>query len=292
MPVSKRKTKSAAKSLKRSIQSVRRTVKKVLSKAFGSKPSAKKISKARPKSAKKPLPARKALQRRVQRRPAALKPRVQILAEPSAETPAPAPAPSSNGWDIPLPQAYHEDRLVLMVRDPWWLYAYWELTPGRRQAAEDEIRRQGSRVDRLVLRVYDVTDCRLPDHHGSFDLCVDFATNWYIDVGKPDRSWIAELGWRTVDGRFVPLVRSNCVQTPRFGISDVLDEEWLLPEDLMRKLYGLSSGLPLGASSIDVREHWERYLKGLVSSDTARRDTAPARKPPHSETIHPTAVAP
>jgi len=27
-----------------------------------------------------------------------------------------------------LPGGYGKDRLVLQVRDPWWLHAYWEIT--------------------------------------------------------------------------------------------------------------------------------------------------------------------
>jgi len=32
-------------------------------------------------------------------------------------------------WDEPLPDRYHDDRITLIARDPYWLYTYWELTP-------------------------------------------------------------------------------------------------------------------------------------------------------------------
>ncbi len=27
-----------------------------------------------------------------------------------------------------MPERYEEDRLVLQVRDPWWIHSYWELS--------------------------------------------------------------------------------------------------------------------------------------------------------------------
>ena len=37
-----------------------------------------------------------------------------------------------------LPSAYGDNKIVLMVRDPWWLYAYWEISA----AKHDEVKRQ------------------------------------------------------------------------------------------------------------------------------------------------------
>jgi len=67
------------------------------------------------------------------------------------------------------------------------------------------------------------------------------------------------------DGRFVTLLRSNIVTTPRASLSDRLDEEWMWIEGLYRSIerikYGTSSpliieelsirrgALPLGISS-------------------------------------------
>ena len=35
-----------------------------------------------------------------------------------------------------LPAHYGEDRITVMARDPWWLFAYWEIRPGPRKGAE------------------------------------------------------------------------------------------------------------------------------------------------------------
>lgn len=166
-----------------------------------------------------------------------------------------------------LPSKYGEDKAVLMVRDPWWLFAYWEVTPRREQETVDAIHRAGLTREKSVLRVYDVTGASVPDSHSFFDIELqNFASTWYIDVGVPDREWVVEVGIRTREGRFFMLVRSNVVRTPRFGVSDVLDEEWMLPDELYWKLFGMS-GLGRQKSSLDVREILERYLKSVVSSE-------------------------
>jgi hypothetical protein len=166
-----------------------------------------------------------------------------------------------------LPSQYGEDKAVLMVRDPWWLYAYWEVTPRREGEVAEAIRRAGLTREKSVLRVYDVTGSSVSAAHSFFDIeLVNFASNWYIDVGVPDRQWVVEVGIRTREGRFFMLVRSNVVRTPRFGVSDVLDEEWMLPDELYWKLFGMS-GLGRQKSSLDVREMLERYLKSIVSSE-------------------------
>lgn len=177
-----------------------------------------------------------------------------------------------------LPSQYGDNKLVLLVRDPWWFYAYWETNEWREKEVLDQIRRAGLSVASKMLRVYDVTDAELPDQHAFFDIEIGFANNWYVDVGKPDREWIAEIGFMAHGGRFFPLVRSNVVRTPRFGVSDVLDEEWLLPDELYWKIFGLSGGLGKQKSSLDVKEVLERYLRGLGASENSARIASHPKK--------------
>ena len=166
-----------------------------------------------------------------------------------------------------LPSAYGKDFLVLLIRDPWWIYAYWEVTPSRENRVFSEIRRQGLAHEKRMLRVYDVTGKSMDSPNQFFDIELDAsAGNWYIEAGKPDTEWIVELGIRATGGRFFTLIRSNRVKTPPFGISNVLDEEWMMPDDLYWKLFGLSTGFADLKSSLSLREALERYLRGIVSS--------------------------
>lgn len=126
------------------------------------------------------------------------------------------------------PRTYGENTIALMVRDPYWLFVYWELAPDLRR---DLAARLGDDVlsgSRLVLRVYDVTDTD-PDHPVSFhDIDIaPGARNWYINVMRVERDYCVDIGLITPDGSFIVIARSNRVSLPPVGPSDVIDEEWV-----------------------------------------------------------------
>lgn len=180
----------------------------------------------------------------------------------------PEKTPHMQAEPIPeLPRFYGVDRLILMARDPYWLYAYWEITATKQ---EDFIHSYGPEAwggTQPVVRVYDVTGIEFNGLNANWfkDIGVDEnADNWHIFVGEPDRDFCVDLGRMFPDGKFVTLLRSNTVSTPRASLSDRMDEEWMWIEGLHRTLKlipGLSSpliieeitkragGLPLGVSS-------------------------------------------
>ncbi len=180
----------------------------------------------------------------------------QVTAEYAVAQPPPARAP-----DAPeLPQRYGLDRLVLLVRDPYWGYAWWELTQERLHAG----RRQLGEPAPVVVRFYDVSeiDWDGSNHHHSFDIEVqDTAGNWFVELGRPGATWIAELGVRAADGRFLALVRSNAVTLPRDGMSSVVDEEWMVLEEEYRKLFALSGGEAIGLGSAEILRWLEERLR-------------------------------
>lgn len=165
-----------------------------------------------------------------------------------------------------LPWGYGKDRIVLQTRDPWWIHTYWELTMATRDRLIGEFGNQFSAA-RPTLRVYDVSNIIFDgtNAHRFFDIEIKFeAMNWYIDVGGPGRSWCVDLGIRLSDGRFITIVRSNVVSTPLDGPSWVTDEEWMIPEDLFARLYGMGFGF--GRSS-PVGKGWqEKIRQQMVSS--------------------------
>lgn len=205
---------------------------------------------------------------------------------PSAyELPKPSDAAFRPALDIDrnLPDRYHEDRMALLVRDPWWIFAYWEVTQAR---SEEVVARMpwGDRDQRvMVLRVYDLTDTAFDRPLSFFDIELRFpAERWYVDVGVPDRSWGAEIGYRLPDGRFWALVRSNVVRTPRFGFSDVLDEEWMVPDEDFWRLVGGYGPEDFGVSSGEfqrrVGEHFLRTVSSDGASQFSLKAVPPARK--------------
>ena len=138
-----------------------------------------------------------------------------------------------------------------MVKDPWWLHAYWEIQPGTERAARSQLLPHEVAGLQSVLRVYDVTDADFPAHPAqrTFDIGLSgMATNWYIQTNAPGRSFIVDIGLLTHTGRFLLLARSNRVTTPRFGPSDVIDEAWMTTDEAYWKLFGASAGIGIGSS--------------------------------------------
>jgi hypothetical protein len=116
-----------------------------------------------------------------------------------------------------LPRAYGRDRIVLLPRDPWWAFAYWEVTPVTRLRA---LRVLGAEAEgaREVLRIYDVTFITFTGDNAwlSFDVEITPGTDhFYLNLSRPAASYLVEIGVRTPTGRFLALARSNTVTLPR-----------------------------------------------------------------------------
>lgn len=169
-----------------------------------------------------------------------------------------------------LPRGYDEERIVLMARDPYWAYVYWEATPVR-------IEREKAWFgwdSKLVVRLYDITGVQFDgmNAHGYYDQEVfDRVGSWYFDLGRPSHTFCADIGLLSPDGRFVTLARSNTATLPREGVSDVLDEEWMLLDEEFWKLYGAPGGL----SSPEVQEMWRRrFMREVTSPGIFSREKA------------------
>lgn len=167
-----------------------------------------------------------------------------------------------------LPRGYGDNRIVLMARDSYWIFAYWEI----QQYSVDEARSfLGDAWDSAcwVLRVNDVTDIIFDgtNSHSFFDIEMAAETdNWYIEVAEDDRGYVAEIGVRAADGRFFVLARSNAVETPRAGLSDVIDEAWMSREREFERLYAMAGGGGTSSASLGLREMMEQRLRALISS--------------------------
>ena len=160
-----------------------------------------------------------------------------------------------------IPNGYGDHRIALMVKDPWWLYAYWEIRSQEERRVRSQLAPQEIEGLQSALRVYDVTDLGAPNQPAPpwFDIPLSgLAMNWYIHTNAPNRSFIVEIGLLTKTGRFLPLARSNQVTTPRFGPSDVLDEEWMTSDEDYWKLFRMTAGLGMGSSPISMKELLER----------------------------------
>lgn len=150
-----------------------------------------------------------------------------------------------------LTREYGEEKITLMTRDPFVAYAYWEITPARLEREKAWF----GWDSKLCVRIYDITGVQFDGRNalGYYDQEVfDRAGNWYFDFGRPNHSFCADIGLLSAGGRFLTLARSNYVTMPRDGVSETVDEEWMLVDEEFWKLYGYSEGFR--GSSLGVQE--------------------------------------
>ena len=179
-----------------------------------------------------------------------------------------------------LPENYGDNRIVLMGRDTEWLFAYWEL---RKDVLDNILNTLGNLAHsaKMVLRVYDVTDVIFNGNnaHNYLDIEVTGGTqSWYIHVGKPNRSFCADIGFLTPNGTFRLIARSNAVMIPRSGVSEVVDETWMSINALYERV---SAPAGFGMSeSVFKRPHrdWQEILKEDVSSSESPRVSSVSKK--------------
>jgi hypothetical protein len=170
-----------------------------------------------------------------------------------------------------LPAGYGKDRIVAMVRDPFWLHVYWELTQQSVQRAEAALG-QDWHGAKPILRVLDVSshDTTSTSEATVRDIEIHGGCNsWYIEVKNPPRSYRVDVGYLSKQGRFYVLGRSNVVSTPRPGVSDRVDENWADFDPAQAdRIFAMSGGFdPARAtSSLELKELFEQRLRRPIGS--------------------------
>jgi len=151
------------------------------------------------------------------------------------------------------------DRLVVMVRDPYWLHAFWELSQrsvDRAQAAMG----QHWHGARPVLRLFRMEEA------GSATLEKDITihggvSNWYIDVQNPPSEYRLEIGYLSENSSFYCLARSNTVQTPLAGTSDAVDDNWKHVAEQADRIFAMSGGYSPQGTSRELQDLLEERLR-------------------------------
>ena len=173
-----------------------------------------------------------------------------------------------------------KDRIVLLVRDPFWLHAYWEITRQsvlRARAAMAEHWHTAQPILRLVEVDHGTTTSTaervirdVPIHSG--------VRNWYIDVTDPPGSYRVNVGYLAESGRLYTLARSNIVTTPEPGSSDSIDENWNDVAENSDKIYSLSGGNEAKGNR-ELKQGFEEQLRRPMNSPVvARYGSGKARK--------------
>ena len=149
------------------------------------------------------------------------------------------------------PTREERTRLVLLVRDPWWLYAYWEISPGDRERNRIGLPHG---APPLLLRVYDMGEGEEPSKtENYFDVTViTDVSGWYVNVPRGGGHWRTALGYLDSMANFVTLCQSNIVTAPSEGTVEWNEEElWGSEEELAAGL-NISGTLLEGSRASEV----------------------------------------
>jgi hypothetical protein len=170
-------------------------------------------------------------------------------------------------------KAAEKDRLVLMVRDSYWLQAIWSVTRLTVKRAEAALAEHWHTA-RPVLRLLEVDGgsttstseriVREIDIHGG-------VTNWYIEVSNPPQAFRVELGYRAITGKFFSICRSNTVHTPAPDSADSIDENWTDVAENYERVFALSGGYAEDNNSGELQELFEeRLLRPMGPANTSQ----------------------
>lgn len=122
--------------------------------------------------------------------------------------------------DYHLPQKYGETFIVLMIRDPENIFAYWEVTEKSINEPPLAIRLSWTNLKKIIT----IFDC---------------AESWYISVKDQGFPLFGELGRILADGTFITL-----------AVSNRLDNYLVSPHNgLNNNLYGILAKWQPGVSS-------------------------------------------
>jgi hypothetical protein len=161
------------------------------------------------------------------------------------------------------------DRLVVMVRDPYWLQAFWELSQQSVDRAQ-AVLGQHWHAAQPTLRVFVIKET------GSEVLERDISihggvNHWYVNVQDPPSEFRMEIGYLAEGGSFYCLARSNTVQTPPASTSDAVDKNWADVAMHADRIFAMSGGYSPTGTSRELQELMEERLQRPLGSPMATR---------------------
>lgn len=164
-----------------------------------------------------------------------------------------------------------KDRIILIVRDPYWLQAYWEVRKETVERARVALAEHWHTA-KPILRLTEIDDDHttntservvrdIPVHGG--------VRNWYIDVDHPPRTFRVSLCYKTAGGKIYLVSRSNKVMTPEPGNGDIFDENWTDIGDNCEKIFAMSGGYNPDNADTELKDVFEDRLRRPMGSPVA-----------------------
>lgn len=162
-----------------------------------------------------------------------------------------------------------QDRLILMVRDPYWLHAHWDITRQSVDRAKASLAENWHTV-KPILRLLKMDDSGTTSNAETVARDIEIhggVRNWYIEVDNPPSRFRMLMGYITAGERFYELARSNTVITPAPGGKSATDDHWADIAKDAEHIYAMSGGYGDDTQTGDLTEVFEEQLKRTMDAD-------------------------
>lgn len=150
-----------------------------------------------------------------------------------------------------LPDGYNDNKIVLLPRDPHWLFAYWEISDEKRNRFINEFGQATWEKSTPALKI-----TNLSKNYSNYITINDFSNTWYINVSDSNSVYVAELGRKVSEDFFVNLATSNVAATPNDRIMGADNIYFVNIKDIKR-----------GKFKLETREIFSKYKFSKVTRD-------------------------
>ncbi|MBI9105106.1 MAG: DUF4912 domain-containing protein [Spirochaetales bacterium] len=142
----------------------------------------------------------------------------------------------------PLPEKYNETKIVLLLRDPAWAYAYWDI-----KESDIEAVKVGAVNGSLLLRVFELEKPEILKSNiiDFFDIPLKINdSSWYINLPNRGVYYKLELLLKRGETEKV-LCFSNCILSPSWEVGEMNN---------IKEMKGTGNDLLLVAGVYDLSE--------------------------------------
>lgn len=109
-----------------------------------------------------------------------------------------------------LPLSYNDNKIVLLVRDPQCLFAYWEISNDKKQNFINQFGQDSWNNSKPVIKLTNSSEKTV-----KFIEVNDVTSNWYIEAEHANCNYSAEIGRMFNNNSFISLAVSNTAKTPK-----------------------------------------------------------------------------
>jgi hypothetical protein len=127
-----------------------------------------------------------------------------------------------------------KDFSSLLTIDPYFAFAYWEITP---KSMIDAAAKVGADA-KLILRFYDICDNLDLSQTKTWDFEVfDRIGNWYLKLPSFSERLRMEIGVKSSTRSFEPIMASDARHIPARGIAASAPIKWIVDKDTNNESY-------------------------------------------------------